>query len=339
MKRLIICVAALILLAGCSNEEKQAPSTATTKTSEQPAAAQPVKYVTIGTGGVTGVYYPTGGAISQIVNAKRKQYNLRVTVESTGGSVYNVNAVMAGDLDFGVVQSDRQFQAYHGTADWAGKPQKKLRSVFSIHPETLTLVAAVDANINSVADLKGKRVNIGNPGSGQHGNALDLLEAEGLKPQDLTLETYKVVASEAMLEAGLLDAFFYTVGHPNGLIKQAVTGPRKVKFVPIEPAVVEKLVSTFPYYAPSLIPVRFYPGVANQEPVPSFGVLATLVTSADVADAIVYAVTKEVFEHIEEFKKLHPAFSTLTREGMLQGLSAPIHPGAMKYYKEAGLKK
>lgn len=339
MKRLIICVAALFLVAGCSNEEKQAPSAAITKTSEKPAVAQPVKYVTIGTGGVTGVYYPVGGAISQIVNAKRKQYNLRVTVESTGGSVYNVNAVMAGDLDFGVVQSDRQFQAYNGTADWAGNPQKKLRAVFSIHPETVTLVAAVAANINSVADLKGKRVNIGNPGSGQHGNALDLLRAEGLEPQtDLTIETYKVVASAAMLQAGLLDAFFYTVGHPNGLIKEAVTGPRKVKFVPIEPAVVEKLVATFPYYTPSMIPVRFYPGVANREPVPSFGVVATLVTSADVADEIVYAVTKEVFEHFEDFKKLHPALSTLTREGMLQGLSAPIHPGAMKYYKEAGLK-
>lgn len=297
------------------------------------------QYVTIGTGGVTGVYYPTGGAIAKMVNKKRKEYNLRATVESTGGSVFNVNAIMAGDLEFGVVQSDRQYQAYNGTADWDGKPQKKLRAVFSVHPESVTLVAAVDSGITSVAKLKGKRVNIGNPGSGQRGNALDLLAAAGIDyKKDLDAEGIKAAESAGMLQDERIDAFFYTVGHPNGSVKEAVAGARKVQFVPVDKAIVDKLVDKFSYYAPSVIPVASYPGVANEKDVPSFGVKATFVTSSDVSDDVVYAITKEVFENFEEFKKLHPAYSTLTKESMLQGMSAPIHPGAMKYYKEAGMK-
>ncbi len=304
------------------------------------ASAARTNYVTIGTGGVTGVYYPTGGAIAKMVNKKRKQYNLRATVESTGGSVFNVNAIMAGDLEFGVVQSDRQYQAYNGTADWEGRPQKKLRAVFSIHPESVTIVAAVEKNIKSVMDLKGKVVNIGNPGSGQRGNALDLLKAAGIDPdKDLKAEGLKAAESAGMLQDGRIDAFFYTVGHPNGSVKEAVAGARKVNFVTVPRDVVDKLVSKYPYYAPSFIPVEQYRGVANQENVDTFGVKATFVTSSDVSEDTVYAITKEVFENFDEFKKLHPAYAVLTRESMLQGLSAPIHPGALKYYKEAGLLK
>ncbi|RMF46327.1 MAG: TAXI family TRAP transporter solute-binding subunit, partial [Deltaproteobacteria bacterium] len=252
-------------------------------------------YVTIGTGGVTGVYYPTGGAIAKMVNKKRKVYNLRATVESTGGSVFNVNAINAGDLEFGVVQSDRQYQAYNGTADWKGKPVKKLRAVFSIHPESVTIVAAADKNIHTVADLKGKVVNIGNPGSGQRGNAIDLLNAAGIDwKSDIKAEGLKAAESASMLQDGRIDAFFYTVGHPNGSVKEAVAGARKVNFVEVPKAVVDKLVAKFPYYAPSFIPVDQYKGVANTANVPTFGVKATLCTSADVPDEVVYAITKEV---------------------------------------------
>ncbi|RME33578.1 MAG: TAXI family TRAP transporter solute-binding subunit, partial [Deltaproteobacteria bacterium] len=252
-------------------------------------------FVTIGTGGVTGVYYPTGGAIAKMVNKKRKVYHLRATVESTGGSVFNVNAINAGDLEFGIVQSDRQYQAYNGTADWKGKPVKKLRAVFSIHPESVTIVAAADKNIHTVADLKGKVVNIGNPGSGQRGNAIDLLNAAGIDwKTDIKAEGLKAAESASMLQDGRIDAFFYTVGHPNGSVKEAVAGARKVNFVEVPKAVVDKLVAKFPYYAPSFIPVDQYKGVANTANVPTFGVKATLCTSADVPDEVVYAITKEV---------------------------------------------
>jgi TRAP transporter TAXI family solute receptor len=295
-------------------------------------------YVTIGTGGITGVYYPTGGAIAKIVNQKRDEYGIRCTVESTGGSVFNVNAVMSGDLDFGVVQSDRQYQAMHGLAEWkdAG-PQKDLRAVFSIHPESITLVAAVDAGIKDIKDLKGKKVNIGNPGSGQRQNSIDALEAVGIDyEKDLQAEGIKAAESAGLLQDGRIDAFFYTVGHPNGSIMEATSGKRQVRFASITG--VDKLLAKYPYYAPAIIPIALYPNADNKEDVQTFGVKATFVTSAKVPDKVVYAITKEVFDNFENFKRLHPAFQVLTKANMLEGLSAAIHPGAMKYYKEAGLK-
>ena len=305
-----------------------------------PTTAQAkVTFVTIGTGGITGVYYPTGGAIAKMVNKKRKEYGIRATVESTGGSVFNINAIMAGDLEFGVAQSDRQYQAVKGIANWKDKgPQKDLRAVFSIHPESVDLIAAVDANINSMQDLKGKRVNIGNIGSGYRKNALDALEANGLDyKKDFHAESLKAAEAPGLIQDGRIDAAFYTVGHPSGYYKEATSGVRKVKFVPITN--IESLLAKYPYYAKSATLMKNYPGAVNTEAsVPTFGVKATLVTSIKVPDNVVYAITKEVFDNFETFKKLHPAYEGLTKESMLTGLSAPFHPGALKYYKEVGLK-
>ncbi len=294
-------------------------------------------FVTIGTGGITGVYYPTGGAIAKMVNAKRKDYGIRATVESTGGSVFNVNAVMSGDLEFGVVQSDRQYQAMKGMAEWEGNPQKDLRAVFSIHPESVTLCASVDSGVMDIKDLKGKRVNIGNPGSGQRQNSIDALEANGLDwEKDIIAEQVKAAEAPGLLQDGRIDAFFYTVGHPSGAFKEATAGATKVRFVSISN--LDKLIAQYPYYAKSFVPVDQYPGAQNDKDVATFGVKATFVTSAKVPADVVYAITKEVFDNFETFKKLHPAYSVLTKAGMLEGLSAPIHEGAMKYYKEVGLK-
>jgi len=297
-------------------------------------------YVTIGTGGITGVYYPTGGAIAKMVNKKRDIYGIRATVESTGGSVFNVNAVMVGDLEFGVVQSDRQYQAINGIADWKDSgPQKDLRAVFSVHPESVTLVAAVDAGINSISDLKGKRVNIGNPGSGHRKNSMDALTAVGLDYQsDLKAESAKAAEAPSLLQDDRIDAFFYTVGHPSGAIKEATSGARKVKIVEIAGSKIAELVAAKSYYAVATIPRSLYPNAQNSSDITTFGVKATFVTSSKVPADIVYAITKEVFENFEDFKKLHPAYANLTKKSMLEGLSAPIHEGAMRYYKEAGLK-
>ena len=296
-------------------------------------------FVTIGTGGITGVYYPTGNAIAKLINEKRKTYHIQCTVESTAGSVYNVNAVMSGDLDFGIAQSDRQYQAVKGLAEWADKgPQKDLRAVFSIHPESVTLLAAEKADIYSIKDLAGKRVNIGNPGSGQRQNALDALHAAGLNEEtDIHAENVKAAEAPGLLQDERIDAFFYTVGHPSGAIKEATAGTTRVRFVAIPD--VDRLLEKYPYYAKSFIPIKHYAGALNEEDVPTFGVKATFVTSAKVPDEIVYAFTKEVFENLETFKTLHPAYDVLTRQNMLEGLSAPLHPGAVKYYKEAGLMK
>ncbi len=330
-KILIFSVCAMLVLFGVVACQKAPKS----EMAEAPSQA----FYTIGTGGVTGVYYPTGGAIARIVNQKKDECGMRLTVESTGGSVFNINAIMAGDLEFGVVQSDRQYQAYNGSpnSEWDGNPQKDLRALFAIHPESITLLAAVDAGINSIQDLRGKIVNIGNPGSGQRQNSIDALDAVGINYEtDIQAESLKAAEAPGMLQDGRIDAFFYTVGHPSGAFKEATSGTRKVKFIPIE--LPDSFYEKFSYYAPSVVPVvGNYPGAENDSDVPSFGVKATFVTSAKIPDEHVYCLVKEVFENFDDFKTLHPAYSVLTKQNMLQGQSAPIHPGALKYYQEAGL--
>ena len=299
---------------------------------------QDKNFVTFGTGGITGVYYPTGGAISKLVNNEQETYNIKAAVASTGGSVFNINAVLAGNLEFGVVQSDRQYEAYNGLAEWESKgPQKDLRSVFSIYPEAVTLVASTQSAVNSVADLRGKRVNLGNVGSGQLQNALTVLEVSGLSEDDLRAEKVKAAEAPGLLQDGRLDAFFYTVGHPNGNIKEATSGRIPVRIVPITGPGIEKLVAENPFYSTTSISAKMYPQAVNTTDIPTFGVMATLVTAEDIPEDIVYAVTKEVFENLDEFKNFHPAFTSITAESMLKGLSAPLHKGAVRYYKEAGL--
>jgi TRAP transporter TAXI family solute receptor len=299
-----------------------------------------VTFVTIGTGEVSGVYYPTGAAIARMINERRAVYGIRAAVEATPGSVFNVDAVLAGDLEFGIVQSDRQYQAVNGLEEWAGQgPQKDLRAVFSIHPESVSLVATADSGIRSIADLKGRRVNIGSAGSGQHQNAIDALEAVGLDwRKDIQAEGAKASEAPRLLQEGRIDAFFYTVGHPNPAMQEAASGSTRVRFVAIAGPGIDRLIASQPYYAKSRVPVQaHYPSAMNTEDVETFGVKATLCTSAQVPEVVVYAITREVFENLEEFKTLHPAYAVLTREGMLEGLTAPLHPGARRYVQEAGL--
>ena len=205
-------------------------------------------FVTIGTGGITGVYYPTGGAIAKIVNQKRKEYGIRCTVESTGGSVFNVNAILVGDLEFGIVQSDRQYQAYNGLDDWKDKgPQKDLRAVFSLQPESVTLLASVDSGIKAITDLRGRRVNIGNPGSGTRQNSIDALEAMELDyEKDMKAEGIDAAEAPGLLQDGRIDAFFYTVGHPSQAFLEATTGATKVAFVPITGPGIDMLIAEKP---------------------------------------------------------------------------------------------
>lgn len=298
-----------------------------------------ITFITIGTGAMTGLYYPTGGAVAKMINAKRDALKISASVQATGGSVFNINSIMSGDLDFGITQSDRQYQAVKGIAEWKDKgPQSDLRAVFSIHSESVNLVAAIDSGINFVEDLKGKRVNIGNPGSGQRQNAIDALTNAGINYKtDTNAESVRASEAAKLLQDDRIDAFFYTVGHPNGAVKEATAGVRKVKFIPI--INVERILEKYPYYSKSVVPVEFYPSALNDKDVATFGVKATFVTSIKVPEEIVYKVTKEIFENLEKFKSLHPAYGKLTTENMLESLTAPLHPGALKYYKETGLIK
>ncbi|KFB10910.1 TAXI family TRAP transporter solute-binding subunit [Nitratireductor basaltis] len=300
------------------------------------ASAQDQRFVSVGTGGVTGVYYPVGGAICRLMNQTRREHGIRCSVESTGGSVFNVNAIKGGDLEFGVVQSDVQYNAYNGEAAFAdGGAHENLRSVFSLHAEPLTVVARADADVSAFDDLKGKRVNIGNPGSGQRA-LMDLLIAEkGWTNGDFSLAAELAPAEQASaLCDNNIDAFAYTVGHPAGAIEEATTTCDSV-IVSVEGADVDKLVENNPYYFKATIPGGMYKG--TDEDVNTFGVGATLVTSADVPEDVVYTFVQSVFENFDSFKSLHPALANLTPEQMVgQGNSAPVHPGAEKYYKEKG---
>ena len=301
-----------------------------------PAAAQQ-KFVTIGTGGVTGVYYAVGGAICRLVNKDRAKTGLRCSVESTGGSVYNVNAVKAGELDFGMAQSDVQYQAYNGAGSFK-EADKDLRAVFSVHPEPFTLVARKEANVNKFTDLKGKRVNIGNPGSGTRSAMDELLAAEGMKTSDFALASeLKADEHGPALCDNKIDAFFYGVGHPSANIQDPTT-TCGAKLVPLVDPAVDALVAKHPYLAKVTIPGGLYAN--NPQPTPTYGVLATMVTSAKVPADTVYVITKAVFENLDEFKKLHPAFAHLDAKNMIKdGLSAPIHEGALRYYREKGWVK
>ncbi len=295
------------------------------------------EFITIGTGGVTGVYYPTGGAICRLVNKGRKEHGIRCSVESTGGSVYNINTIREGELEFGVAQSDWQYHAYNGSSKFeeAGAFEG-LRAVFSVHPEPFTVVARADAGITSFEDLKGKRVNIGNPGSGQRGTMEVLLEAMGWTTDDFALATeLKAAEQSAALCDNQIDAMVYTVGHPSGSIQEATTACDSV-LVNVTGDAVAKLIEENSFYRTATIPGGMYRGSDNDTT--TFGVGATFVSSDAVSEDAVYAVVSSVFDNMDDFKKLHPAFANLTPEDMSSaGLSAPIHPGAAKYYKEKGL--
>ena len=296
--------------------------------------------MTIGSGDFNGIYFPVGLNIAKMINARRDELGLRATVEATGGSVFNINAIAAGYLAFGLAQSDKQCQAFRGHANWEAKgPQRMLRSVFSLHHEAVNLVAAADAGIRTIADLRGKRVNLGNPGAGQHQNAIDALMGAGIDPfDDILAETVGVSEALDRLQAGRIDAFFCTLGHPSLILERAAAGKRRIRFIPLTGPGIDRMVSKQCYYSSTTVPVRkFYPGAENREDVKTFGVTATLCSSIDVPADVVYALTKAVFDNLEAFTSQHPATAHLSREGMLEGLIAPLHPGARRYYKEVGL--
>ncbi len=302
-----------------------------------PAAAAEGTFVTIGTGGVTGVYYPTGGSICRLVNKGRKEHGIRCSVESTGGSVYNLNTIAKNELDMGVAQSDWQYHAYNGTSKFEEQgANKELRAVFSVHPEPFTVVARADSGVTNFTDLKGKRVNIGNPGSGQRGTMEVLMEALGWTVDDFKLASELKSAEQASaLCDNKIDAMIFTVGHPSGSIKEAVTACDSVLVNVIGPEV-EKLVADNDYYRTATVPGGMYRG--SDSDTSTFGVGATFVSSTSVPEDVIYNVVKAVFENFDDFKKLHPAFGNLKKEEMVKdGLSAPLHDGAAKYYKEAGL--
>ncbi len=293
------------------------------------------RFISIGTGGITGVYYPTGGAICRLVNKMRKETGIRCSVESTGGSIYNINTVRSGDLEFGVAQSDWQYHAWNGTSKFEDQGKfEDLRAVFSVHPEPVTIIARDDSGVDNITDLKNKRVNIGNVGSGTRGTWEVIEEALGWKRSDLKLasELKSAETGQAICD-NKIDAYFWLVGHPSALTKESLaTCPTHL--VNATGMAIDKLIADNSFYRTATIPAGMY---NNEKDIRTFGVGATFITSAKVDEQAVYTVVKAVFDNFDQFKKLHPAFANLNEKEMIQdSISAPLHEGAMKYYKERG---
>ena len=303
-----------------------------------PQAVAQQKFMTIGTGGVTGVYYAAGGAICRLVNKDRAKHGIRCSVESTGGSVFNINTIRAGELDLGFAQSDVQFNAIKGVSQYKDGAFGDLRAVFSVHPEPFTVVARKDANVKNFADFKGKRFNVGNPGSGTRSSMEELLAAMSWKMGDFSLASeLKADEHGPALCDGKIDGFFYAVGHPSANIQDPTTSCG-AQLVSLSGPEIDTLVADKPYYAKATIPGGLYPN--NPQPTNTYGVLATIVTSSKAPADSVYQVVKAVFDNFEEFKKLHPALANLKPESMIKdGLSAPLHEGAARYYREKGWLK
>ncbi|UTF50333.1 TAXI family TRAP transporter solute-binding subunit [Desulfomicrobium sp. ZS1] len=289
--------------------------------------------ILFGGASITGVYYQVALQLSNMMN-KHTTDKYNYIGRPTGGSVFNINAIDRGAFDFAVAQSDRNWQGFNGAADWEGKPIAGLRSVFSMHPETVLLVTRKDAGIKTVMDMKGKRINIGNPGSGQRGNAEDVLRIYGLDfNKDFSAEALQQAEASRALVDQKVDAFFFTVGNPSAAVEEPAQSV-DLDIVPINSDGIKDFVAKHPYYIMTTIPAGTYKGV--DKGVETYAVTATVISSESVSEEVVYDMVKTVFENLDELKASHAAFRNLNPKEMLQGLSAPLHPGAIKYYKEKG---
>ncbi|MDZ7707520.1 MAG: TAXI family TRAP transporter solute-binding subunit [Trueperaceae bacterium] len=295
------------------------------------AAAQ--GFYTIGTGGVTGVYYPVGGATSKIVNDA--DVGLRLTVESTGGSVFNISAIQADQLDLAIAQSDVVYQAYNGEAAFDGEPVESLRTVMGLHAEPMHLVCDADAEVGSFDDIAGKRVSIGNSGSGILNTVRAMLDAKGMSEDDFEPEYLRAAEAPDFLRDGRIDCFFYTVGIGGAAI-QDITSTSDVDIVPLDDDAFQGLIDESPYYAFANVPAGTYGG--QDEDVTLFGVKALFVTSTGMSEDDVYTIVSTILDNLEDFRAIHPALADLTPEDFLSGLGAPLHDGAVRAYEDAGLR-
>ena len=297
------------------------------------------KYITIGTGGVTGVYYPAGGAICRLVNRGRKNHGIRCAVESTSGSIYNIESLREEEIDVAVAQSDWQYHAYNGTAHFEKQgAMRNLRSMFSLHSEPMTIVVRKNSGINTLNDIKGKVVNIGDKGSGVRATFKLLMKSKGW-----TLGDFKAIAelgatqqAKALCD-GAIDVMVYAAGHPNGAVQEATTSCDS-KIIPIDrnDSDIVKLLQGSPYYTWVDIPGGMYAG--NSSDVETVGVRATFLTTEGIDEDIVYNIVKAVFDNFDNFKTLHPVFTILQKNDLVtDGNTAPLHKGAIRYFKESGM--
>jgi TRAP transporter TAXI family solute receptor len=297
------------------------------------AMAQELK---IGTGSEAGVYYHLGRSLCRVVTDIAKVADIACVSEPTAGSIFNLQALRAGELSLAVAQSDWQYHAVKGSKVFSATgADESLRALFSVHSEAFTLVVGKDSGITSIEGLKGRRVNLGNPGSGQRATMDVVMDALGWTIDDFALANELPPSQQSVaLCHERIEAMIYMVGHPNPSVSHA-TGKCEARIAPVQGPAIDALVAKYPYYAMTEIPGGIYPG--NDEPVATFGVLATVVASSALSEETVYRFVSAVFENLDRLKRMHPAFGSLEPSRMIRdGLTAPLHPGAERYYREKG---
>jgi TRAP transporter TAXI family solute receptor len=294
-------------------------------------------FLTIGTGNTTGVYYSAGHAVAKVFNPGAAEHGFRLDAEASNGSVDNINKVLEGTWAFGLAQADMLFKVQEGLGPWQGTPHKNLRAVAALYTEAVLFVTRKDREIRTLADLRGKTLNIGAPGSSDHENALVILDAAGLEPQtDLTLREEETVDASDLLEEGDIDAYIYTVGHPNMSIREAVVGGRKIRLVPVDPPLVEEFTRKRVFLTKTRVNTAYYPGLETQEDIYTLGLKAILFTKAETPDATVKAVVSELIDNFDRFRRQHPAFAEVALDELGRNTVVPLHQGAEAVFRLYG---
>ena len=334
----VICCALVLFSTACSkkkpvDEKAQVNGGQPQETAPPIEEMKPVK-VTLAAGQADGIYYATGEELIRLLKECAPDLLAECSVVSSEGSVDNINKVVSGTYSFGLAQSDQQYEAVQGMSVWADAgPQENLRALFSIYPESVTIISLDAAGIDVVTDLKGKKVSLGELGSGTYQNALDVLQTAGIDPEsDLESETIPLDDALVQLKDGVLDAVFLTTGHPSDVIRTLLEEGIKIRLVGIEH--LANILTQKPYYSKTHIPLNMYPELSNNQDITTVGIQATLVTSADLPNELAYAMAKGFIDNLEIFRTLNPVYKSLTYASALQAITAPLHPGAIQYYTE-----
>ena len=298
-------------------------------------ATEPI--TTITTGGINGVYYSAGGAVAKMFNKKRQEFGGWMANQASKGSLENIDIVLAGDVDFGISQANFLYFASKGIENFDGQQKTNLRAVLGLYVEDLTIIAAMDAEINIAKDLIGKRVNIGVVGSSDEQTSTVVLKRSGVDPADVELFNYPTYEASERLQAGDIDAYVYTVGHPNLSVMEATAGDRKVHIIPFDQTFIDGLAASRPYLSATTVDTQYYDNLENKGVIPTVGIKSILFTRAEMDEETVYRVVKQVIENLKLFRMQHPAFARLNRMDMSQDVIVPLHPGAERYFREVGL--
>lgn len=299
--------------------------------------AAPLHSLTISSGTTTSSYYAAAGAVAKVFNRKMRVYGFRLTNTASAGSVADIDAVAESRADFGIAETELLKRAAAGVRPWEGRERGNLRAVLGLYPAAVTIVAAAESGIKSVADLKGKRLGIGAPGSIDNTFAGAFLQMSGLNPGEVFTSQNSTALAPELLQKGDIDAYLCIVGHPNLTVLEASAGRRKVRLVPLGAELIEQVASNNPLLAPVVIPTRFYPEVELGGEVRSLGIRTVLFTRSDLPDEQVYAVVREIMGNFDLFRRQHPILRQLTPEQAARVAVIPLHPGAARYFRESGL--